>query len=66
MDTNNGISLNLATRLLSVFSSCPKCGNDKVGNGAGQLVIDNNFYKYSCGKCGYVFSLNIKETDNVK
>lgn len=66
MDLHNGISLNLATRLLNVFSSCPKCGNDKIGNNIGQLVINNNVYKYSCGKCGYAFSLDIKETDNVK
>lgn len=62
MDMNNGVSLMLATRLLNVFSSCPKCGNDKIGNGAGKLVVDNNIYKYSCGKCGYSFVLDIKES----
>lgn len=38
--------------LLEKYETCPECGNTKIGNGEGALVIDINTFKKTC-KCGF-------------
>lgn len=37
--------------LMKQYQQCPECGNDKIGDGSGSLVIYDNHFERSC-KCG--------------
>lgn len=43
-------------QLMDKYTNCPDCGNDKVGNGQGELIVDRTFYR-SC-KCGWSVELD--------
>ncbi|WP_003377933.1 DUF3797 domain-containing protein [Clostridium botulinum] len=38
--------------LIRKYEKCPCCGNDKVGNGEGKLIVEEDTFKRSC-KCGF-------------
>ncbi len=41
-----------SVELMKKYSSCLQCGNDKIGNGAGKLHIEEDTFYRSC-KCGW-------------
>ncbi|HZG81592.1 MAG TPA: DUF3797 domain-containing protein, partial [Brevibacillus sp.] len=41
-----------SVQLMRKYANCKKCGNDKVGDGEGTLIIEDNIFKRSC-KCGW-------------
>ncbi|EDS77272.1 MULTISPECIES: DUF3797 domain-containing protein [Clostridium] len=43
--------------LINKYGNCPVCGNDKVGNGEGTLVVEEDTFKRTC-KCGFEIILN--------
>lgn len=47
--------------ILSSYGTCPLCGSDKLGNGAGTLDIEDADFKRTC-KCGWVVK-GIETTD---
>jgi hypothetical protein len=48
------MNLNDSMELMKKYSTCPKCGNDKVGGepSQGSLIIENDVFTRSC-KCGW-------------
>jgi len=44
-------------RPINKYANCPVCGNDKVGNGEGILVVEEDTFKRSC-KCGFKITVN--------
>lgn len=46
------MNLNDSMELMKKYSTCPKCGNDKIGNGQGTLIIEDNVFERSCN-CGW-------------
>lgn len=46
------MNVNDSLELINKYAACPKCGNDKIGNGEGTLIIENNVFERSC-KCGW-------------
>ena len=38
--------------LIKKYHVCPLCGNDKVGNGSGKLIVEDDRFYRSC-KCGW-------------
>lgn len=47
-----------ALELSKEYADCPKCSNNKLGNGQGSMVIDDFSFKRLC-RCGW--SIEIKE-----
>lgn len=39
-------------QLLRQYAKCPKCGSEKIENGHGAIIVDENIFIRSCG-CGY-------------
>lgn len=46
--------------LIDKYSICPSCGNDKLGNGEGGIVLESYYLKRFCN-CG--FSIIVNEDD---
>jgi hypothetical protein len=46
------VNVILSMKLISKYSDCPVCGNGKLGNGEGVLIIEVNEFYRSC-KCGW-------------
>jgi hypothetical protein len=46
------MNLNDSMELMKKYSTCPQCGNDKIGNGQGTLIIEDNVFERSCN-CGW-------------
>lgn len=46
------MNFNDSVELMKKYNTCPKCGNDKIGNGQGTLIIENNVFERSCN-CGW-------------
>lgn len=38
-------------KLTAKYACCPKCGNNKCGNGEGKLIVEENVFIRTC-KCG--------------
>lgn len=38
--------------LMQKYAECPNCGNEKIGNGFGALIIEEEMLYRSC-ECGY-------------
>ena len=49
-----------ATKLTEEYAVCPKCGSDKIGNGAGTLTIDEDIFTRSC-RCGWEVKVDVEE-----
>lgn len=43
--------------LIKKYANCPECGSDKIGNGEGSLIIEENIFKRGC-KCGYSITVD--------
>lgn len=41
-----------AIKLMQKYADCPNCGNDKVGNGQGKLIIEDDTFTREC-RCGF-------------
>ncbi|MCC5428679.1 DUF3797 domain-containing protein [Clostridium botulinum] len=39
------------------YEKCPKCGNNKIGNGEGGIIIEDDTYTRTC-KCGFKITIN--------
>lgn len=48
-------------RLIKQYGNCPECGNDRVGNGEGTLVIKAKLFSRTC-KCGW--SIQVADSIN--
>lgn len=46
--------INHFMQVSKLTNDCPSCGSDKLGNGQGALIVDENIYKRTC-KCGFNF-----------
>jgi len=53
------INITDSVKLLKRYSTCPKCGSDKVNNGEGSVNIDGNLFERTC-KCGWSVKVEIK------
>lgn len=47
--------------LMEKYANCPKCRNDKIGNGQGGIIVEENTLRRFC-KCG--FDITIDENGN--
>ena len=45
--------------LIDKYGKCPKCGSDKIGNGSGSLIVEEDTFYRSC-KCGWKIKTNEK------
>lgn len=43
--------------IMKKYEICPKCGNDKIGNGQGGIVVEDDTYARTC-KCGFKVIVN--------
>lgn len=43
--------------VLKKYEKCPKCGNNKIGNGEGGIVVEDDTYTRTC-KCGFKITVN--------
>ncbi|MEW9093972.1 MAG: DUF3797 domain-containing protein [Clostridiaceae bacterium] len=43
--------------IMPKYNNCPNCGNDKVGDGEGKLIIEDNYFYREC-KCGWSIKIN--------
>ena len=49
-----------AGRMLAImpkYNDCPKCGSDKVGNGEGAIIVEDDTYTRKC-KCGFEITVD--------
>lgn len=54
-----------AVELIGKFANCPQCGNDKIGNGDGELNIDDYVFRRKC-KCGFELTIDTaKDRKNI-
>jgi hypothetical protein len=44
------------------YAICPECGNDKIGGGAGALIIEDNTFKRTCS-CGWSVTETVQPTE---
>lgn len=52
--------INHLLQISRLTNDCPKCGSDKLGNGEGALIVNENIYTRSC-KCGFHFEYDTKQ-----
>ena len=52
------MKLKRTIELIMLYNACPKCGNEYVGDGEGDLIVDTNLFIRRC-KCG--FEIKIEE-----
>lgn len=51
------MNINDSLELMEKYAECPKCGNDKLGNGEGTLNIEDIVFERTC-KCGYLVKVD--------
>lgn len=44
--------LSQSIKLMEKYGNCPECGNGRIGNGEGGLVVEENSFERWC-KCGW-------------
>ena len=54
------MNLKIATKILNKYVKCPMCGHDKLGNGHGALIIEDEVLERSC-RCGFIIRINKDE-----
>ncbi len=59
--------MNLVTlnNILKDYGICPDCDNDKVGNGEGKLIVEDDYFERSC-RCGFGVVLMPEEIEVYK
>ena len=50
----------LLMKIMNKYINCPVCGYDKLGEGNGALIVDDNRFERSC-RCGFRIVINEKE-----
>ena len=55
------IELSKALVIMKKYINCPICGSNKIGNGKGAIIIEENTFIRSC-KCGW----SVKTDENGK
>lgn len=53
------MNITTASKLLKQYSTCPKCGSDKINNGEGSININGNMFERTC-KCGWNVKVEIE------
>jgi len=38
--------------MLYKYNNCPECGNNKIGNGSGAIIVEEDTFTRKC-KCGF-------------
>lgn len=56
------MNLDECLELTKKYSNCPKCGNNKIGNGEGGLLIEDLTFDRWC-KCGWKIHVKSKEVN---
>jgi hypothetical protein len=56
------MNLRKSVELMGKYAVCPECGNDKIGGGAGTLVIEDNTFERTC-KCGWSVKEEVQPTE---
>ena len=46
--------------LLREYATCPHCGSDKLGNGAGTVEVTDDTFTRTC-KCGWKVEIEVTE-----
>lgn len=44
-------------KIMPKYNNCPKCGNGKVGNGEGKLIVEDDTFTRECN-CGFKTTLD--------
>jgi Domain of unknown function (DUF3797) len=52
------MKLREALKLIEKYLECPKCKNQYINNGEGELIVEDDLFYRSC-KCGW--NVTIKE-----
>lgn len=50
----------ITINLMKMFEKCPNCGNDKIGNDQGTLIVGEETFERTC-KCGYKMNMTLVE-----
>lgn len=51
------MNVRMLLTIMPKYNNCPNCGNDKVGNGEGKLIVEDNYFYREC-KCGWSIRIN--------
>ncbi|HCL4549710.1 DUF3797 domain-containing protein [Clostridium botulinum] len=43
--------------IMKKYEKCPKCGSNRIGNGEGGIIIEDDTYTRTC-KCGFKITIN--------
>lgn len=46
------MNIDESSKLMTQYSDCPECGNNRVGGDMGKLIIENDIFFRSC-RCGW-------------
>mgnify|MGYP004444231943 CR=1 FL=1 len=57
------MNCNKAIKLIEIYTRCPKCRNDIIGENQGELNITGNIFERKCS-CGW--NVRIVENEEVK
>lgn len=48
--------------LIAEYATCPECGSEKVGNGAGRIVVTDDTFLREC-QCGWKVEITEDEAE---
>lgn len=54
------MNITLACELMMKYNSCPKCGNEYIGDEEGTLLVEDDTFARSC-KCGFEITITSEE-----
>ncbi|NEZ76673.1 DUF3797 domain-containing protein [Clostridium botulinum] len=43
--------------IMKKYEKCPKCRNNKIGNGEGGIIVEDDTYTRTC-KCGFKITVD--------
>lgn len=52
-----------AMPIMKKYINCPLCGNDRIGNNLGSVVVHNSSYSRTC-KCGFLVVVKSMKRSN--
>ena len=44
-------------KIIPLYENCPDCGNNKIGNGEGKLLVEDDTFTREC-KCGFKITVD--------
>lgn len=56
------MKFSVLSRIMPKYVSCPICGNDRIGNENGKLIIEEEYFYRECS-CGW--NITIDKEGNV-